>query len=80
MGGIQFGGFFIAPTANQMIQRRANGVRPLARVSQPGSLAQQFQGSLVQRCAIPFRQAADAISQLVVKTPDRQLIHVANPR
>ena len=55
---------------NQMIQRRAKGIRPLARISQTGSLAQQFQRSLVQRRAVSFRQTADAVSQFVVETPD----------
>ena len=63
-----------------MIQRRANGIQPLPRITQPGSLAQQFQGGLVQRRAILFRQDPDAISQLVVETSYREPIHVVNPQ
>ena len=69
-----------APAANQMMQRRTNSVRPVGRVSQADSLAQQLQRRLIERCAVPLRQAADVLRKGVVLASNRQLIHVANLR
>ena len=44
------------------------------------SLPQQLKGGLVQRRAVLFCQATDAIGQLALETSSRQLIHVANSR